>query len=181
MALTAGKAKILMKRIEENQSWSSDNIQACHQSEEAPKELCALSTKMDVLLKWLDERANYKEDQKAIEYAYKDGTLTVNNSVPPQSRQRWNQQQSNYQGKYQGNNYNSPNTNSPPLRELIIEQSSINNDLSKKTIIHDEILKKINAKMDTFSSVIKEQLRFNENIELQIARLSPALLVSTNR
>ena len=48
MALTAGKAEALMEKIEENQSWSPDNIQACHQSEEAPEELYALSTKMDV-------------------------------------------------------------------------------------------------------------------------------------
>jgi hypothetical protein len=50
MALTAAKAEILMERMEENRNWSSDNIQACHHCEEAPEELCALSTKMDVLL-----------------------------------------------------------------------------------------------------------------------------------
>ena len=111
MALTARKAEILTERIVQNQSWSSDNIQECHQSEEAPEELCALSTKMDMLLNRLHERAKYMEDQGAIEATYKDATLIVNNLVPPQSRQRWNQQQSNYQGKYQGNNDNSPNTN----------------------------------------------------------------------
>jgi hypothetical protein len=51
-----------MERIEENQSWSPDNIQACHQSEEAREKLCALSTKMGVLLNCLNERAKYKED-----------------------------------------------------------------------------------------------------------------------
>jgi hypothetical protein len=40
-----------MERIAKNQSWSQDNIQHCHQSEEAPEELCVLS--MDVLLNWL--------------------------------------------------------------------------------------------------------------------------------
>jgi hypothetical protein len=44
-----------MERITKNQSWSQDNIQHCHQSEEAPEELCALSTKMDVLLNWLEQ------------------------------------------------------------------------------------------------------------------------------
>jgi hypothetical protein len=29
-----------------------------------------LSTKMDDLLNWLDQRAKYKEDQRAIEAAY---------------------------------------------------------------------------------------------------------------
>jgi hypothetical protein len=55
LSLTLGKAKVLMERIAENQSWSQDNIQHCHQSEEALKELCALSTKMDVLLNWLEQ------------------------------------------------------------------------------------------------------------------------------
>jgi hypothetical protein len=73
MSLTAGKVEILVENIAENQSWPSGNIQSCHQSEEAPDELCALSTKLDVLLNWLDERAKYKEDQRAIENAYKNG------------------------------------------------------------------------------------------------------------
>jgi hypothetical protein len=73
MSLTAGKAEILMEKIAKNQSWPSSNIQSC-QSEEAPEELCALSTKLNVLLNWLDERAKYKEDQRAIENAYKQDT-----------------------------------------------------------------------------------------------------------
>jgi hypothetical protein len=50
LSLTLGKAKVLMERIAKNQGWSQDNIQQCHQSEEAPEELCALSIKIDVLL-----------------------------------------------------------------------------------------------------------------------------------
>ena len=156
MALTAGMAEELMEKIEKNQTWSPDNIQACHQSEEAPEELYALSNKMDVPLNWLDERAKYKEDQRAIEAAYIDGTL-AKNSIPPQARQRWNQPQFNRQGKYQGNDYyNSSNTKLPPLRELVVEQGRINDNLLKKVAATDEILEKINTKMDTFSSAIKE-------------------------
>jgi hypothetical protein len=55
LSLTLRKAKVLMERIVGNQSWSQDNIQHCHQSEEALEELCALSTKMDVLLNWLKQ------------------------------------------------------------------------------------------------------------------------------
>jgi hypothetical protein len=140
-----------------------------------PEELYALSPKLDVLLNWLNERAKYKKDQRAIENAYKqDTSLAVNNSVPP--RQGWSQQQ----GKYQGNYYKSSNTELPPLRELISKQARINNNLSKKIVSNDKILESINAKMDTFSSAIKEQLNFNKKIEIQIAWLSVVLLVSTN-
>jgi hypothetical protein len=56
-----------MDKISDNQSWPQDNIQHCHQSEETIEEVNALSTKMDNLLNWLDQRAKYKEDQRAIE------------------------------------------------------------------------------------------------------------------
>jgi hypothetical protein len=34
MSLTTGKAKVLMKKIATNQSWTTCNIQSCHKSEE---------------------------------------------------------------------------------------------------------------------------------------------------
>jgi antirestriction protein ArdC len=66
MSLTLGKAKTLMEKITSNQGWSQCNIQACNKSEELLEEVCALSTKMDVLLNWLKQRANYKKDRQAI-------------------------------------------------------------------------------------------------------------------
>ena len=56
LSLTLGKAKELMEKISENQSWSQDK------GEEAIEEVNALSTKMDELLHWLDQRAKYKEE-----------------------------------------------------------------------------------------------------------------------
>jgi hypothetical protein len=60
MSLTLGKADVLMERIASNQGWSSCNIQSCNESEEVLEEVCALSTKMDILLNWLKQRDNYK-------------------------------------------------------------------------------------------------------------------------
>ena len=59
---TLVKAKTLMEKIASNQGWSQCNIQSCNKSEEIPEEVCALSTKMDVLLNWLEQRASYKKD-----------------------------------------------------------------------------------------------------------------------
>ena len=53
MSLTLGKAKALMEKIASNQGWSQCNIQTCNKSKEVAEEVCALSTKMDVLLNWL--------------------------------------------------------------------------------------------------------------------------------
>ena len=62
MSLTLGKAETLMEKIASNQGWSQCNIQLCNKSKEVPEELCALSTKMDVLLNCLEQRANYKRN-----------------------------------------------------------------------------------------------------------------------
>ena len=90
-----------MEKIDSNQGWSSCNIQLCNKSEEIPEEVCALSTKMGVLLNWLEQRANYKKDRQAIQDAfnaqntyweylgvefpeYQEDVNIVNNSAPQQ-------------------------------------------------------------------------------------------------
>jgi hypothetical protein len=56
MSLSLRKAEALMEKITSNQGWSPGNIQYCKKSKEANEEVCALSTKMDVLLNWLEQR-----------------------------------------------------------------------------------------------------------------------------
>ena len=97
-----------MEKIASNQGWSSYNIKLCNKSEEVLEEVCALSTKMDVLLNWLEQWANYKKDRQAIQDAfnaqntcgeylgvefpeYQEDANVINNSVPQKQRQRWNQ------------------------------------------------------------------------------------------
>ena len=75
----------------------------------------------------------------------------------------WNQQWSNYQGKYPGNN--SSNPKQPSLRDLILEQAKINENISKKLAFNDKVLENINTKMDSFSSAVKDQLGYNKKIE----------------
>ena len=70
MSLTLGKTKTVMERIASNQGWSQCTIQACNKSKEVPKQVCALATKMDILLNWLEQRANYKKDRQAIQGAF---------------------------------------------------------------------------------------------------------------
>ena len=107
--------------------------------------------------------------------------IIINNSAPQQQRQGWNQQQqSTYQGKYLGNYYNSCNSKQPSLRDLILEQARINENISKKLAFNDKILENINTKMVSFSSAIKDQLSYNKKIESQLAQLAAALPISTN-
>jgi hypothetical protein len=88
LSLTLGKAKIPMKKIVDNQSWSQDNTQHYHQSEEIIEEVNTLSTKMDDLLNWLDHRAKYKEDQRVIEATYKQNTNSAVKKPPSQPNWR---------------------------------------------------------------------------------------------
>ena len=95
LSLTPRKAEILMEKMSKNQGWSQKDTQHCHQSEELPEEVNAISTKMDVLLNWLDQRANYKKDRQAIQDTMNstpNTSLIVNNLAPTQSRQGWNSQ-----------------------------------------------------------------------------------------
>ena len=110
MSLTIGKAKTLMKKIASNQGWSACSIQSCNKSKEVPEEVCALSTKIDVVLNWLELRGNYKKDCQAIQDAFnaqntcgeylgfdfpeyqENIDMVINNSGPQQQRQGWGQQ-----------------------------------------------------------------------------------------
>ena len=147
-----------MEKIASNQGWSSCNIQLCNKSEEVPEEVCALPTKMDILLTWLEQWDNYKRDHQSIQDAFnaqntcgeylgvefpeyqEDVNIIGNNLGPQQQRQGWNQQQqSTYQGKYPSNNYNSFNPKQPSLRDLILEQANINENISKKLAFNDKV------------------------------------------
>jgi hypothetical protein len=66
------------------------------------------------------------------------------------------------------------------MRDLILEQAKINDNISKRLAFNDKVLKSINAKIDSFSSAIKDQLSFNEKIESQLAQLAAALPFATN-
>jgi hypothetical protein len=135
---------------------------------------------MDVLLDWLDQRDNYKRDRQAIQDAFdaqnrcgkylgiefsdNQENISFINNPPTSRKQGWNQQkESTHPGKYSGN-YNSSNFKQLPLRDLILEQA---------------ILEDINAKLDDFSSAIKDQLNHNNQIETRLAQLAATLPFTT--
>src|SRR5579859_1815131 len=64
-----------------------------------------------------------------------------NNQYHPQQNQGWNQQRPNYPGNYSGN-YQGNNSfnNQPPLRELVLNQGKLMDNLSKKLASTDKIL-----------------------------------------
>jgi hypothetical protein len=124
------------------------------------KEVDILSANMDLLMKRLDERASEKKEVMHIHDSrmtceecgenghsgniclelHEDVNYIIiiinnnNNYYRPQQNQGWNQQQrpnysGNYSGNYQGNN-SFNNFNQSPLRELVLNQGKLIDNLS---------------------------------------------------
>ena len=64
------------------------------------------------------------------------------------------------------------------MRDLIFGQAKINESLNKKLAANDKILEGINAKVETLSSALKNQLSFNKMIETQLAQIAAAFPIS---
>jgi len=100
MSLTLGRAEAIMAKMAENQNWTF-NTQACHESEEVLEELCALSTKMDVLLSWLELRIIIKRNYQAIQDAFNSQDQHGEDISTVTRKQGWSEPQATSQGKYQ--------------------------------------------------------------------------------
>ena len=157
-------------------TWNEEHLQTCKQGGgmHQLKEVDMLSTKMDLLMKKLEDRANEKQEVMHIHDSrmtceecgntrhlgsncpeiHEDVNFVNNNYFCPQQNQEWNQlQRPNYQGNPKGNNFN--NFNQPPLRELISGQAKIMEGLSKKLASNDRVLENINNRMDNLSFSIR--------------------------
>ena len=134
-----------------------------------------LAAKMDLLLKRLNERAHKKEAMKAtveamdspmtcevcgeVEHSGNDCPETheeasyINNGFQQGNNNRWNNQSCPQGGN---NNYNSNfNSNQPYLKDLVLGQPKINENVTKKLTYNDKMLKNINTKIEGLSSSIK--------------------------
>ena len=60
-------------------------------------------------------------------------------------------------------------------------QAKINESLNKKLAANDKILEGINAKVETLSSSLKNQLSFNRMIESQLSQIATVVPVSESR
>jgi hypothetical protein len=71
-------------------------------------------------------------------------------------------------------------TKQPTLRELVMQQTRINEDINKRLAVNDNIFKDIYGKLEIFSSVVEKQHKFNKKIEDKLAQLAVALPIATN-
>jgi len=158
--LTIGKAEKLLDKIAENQSWFQDEAQQCHQTEEILEEVNALSTMIENLLHWIDQSAMFKEDERAIETAYK---------YQPTSSQP------NSEGMNSGNTLKQLS-----LKEIIAQQTKTNDEVKQRLDTNESSLKDINDKMNFLLTAFDEQNTLNKMVELKLINLAAALPVATN-
>ena len=115
--------------------------------------------------KWVCHNSCPKTQEEAL---YLNGN---SNGFRPQGGQGWNQPRP----YYQGGNENSFNPNQPTLRDLVYGQAKINESLQKKLVVIEKSMETIHAKMDGFSTAIKNQLSFNKMIETQLAQVAATM------
>ena len=97
----------------------------------------------------------------------------INNGFRPQGGNNQSQFQGNNigwnnQSRPQGGNLNfnsNYNSNQPSLKDLVLGQAKINENISKTLTYNDKIFENINSKLENLSSSIKNQLSFNKIIE----------------
>jgi len=63
------------------------------------------------------------------------------------------------------------------LKDLVIGQAEINENLTKKLSYNDKIIENINAKLETLCLSVKSQTSFNK-IETQIAQIAASIPVT---
>jgi hypothetical protein len=61
------------------------------------------------------------------------------------------------------------------LKDLVLSQAKIIENLTKKLIINDKMLEIMNSKIEGLTSSIKNQLSFNKRIETQLAQFVAAI------
>ena len=163
------------------------------------KETDMLATKIDLLMKRLEERAQDKDALMGTVQAM-DSHMTceicgnvghsgndcpetreeatfINNGFRQPGNNGWNNQ-----SRPQGNsNFNSNyNLNQPSLKDLVFGQAKINESLTKKLTTNDKILKNINSQIEGLTSTVKNKLSFNKMIETQLAQIAAAISIDGN-
>ena len=70
-------------------------------------------------------------------------------------------------GQGMGYNNNSSNSfgNQPSLKDLVLGQTKINDNINKRIVANYKIIESLSEKMDNFNFAIKNQLSLNKMLE----------------
>jgi hypothetical protein len=178
------RAMALIEKMVANQSWGEDMTLA-PKGTHTMKETDVLTSKIDQLLKKIDERATNinhgtvktMDSQITCEVYGKVGHSR--NSYPETCKeacfinngyhQRKGNDDCNTQSRppFQGNSnpHSNFNSNQSSLRDLVLGQIKATKNLHRKMMNIDRIFENLNTKIEHISSFIRNQLSFNIMIE----------------
>jgi uncharacterized coiled-coil protein SlyX len=91
------------------------------------------------------------------------------------SNQGWNSRPNFPFNNQNEGNYSNSFNNQPSIKDLIFGQARINESLNKKLAANEKVLENLNSTIESFTSVMKNQLSFNKMIETQLAQLAASL------
>ena len=66
------------------------------------------------------------------------------------------------------------------MRELVLGQVKINENINKKLLANDKSLESLNVKLEALSSTLKNQSSFNKKVESLLAQIATSVPVSEN-
>lgn len=203
LSLTVEGATALIEKMVSNQWWGEKRSDEQQEGMHTEQETDMLATKMDLLLKNLDECVADEEAMygtvKAIDshmtcevcgdvghsgndcLETRGDTAYINGFRQQGGHKRWNNQShSHYQG---GNSNINSNYNSKHLswKELVLDQAKIIENLTEKLMVNDKMLELMNSKIEGLTSFIKNQLSFNKMIEAQLAQIIATIPVADSR
>ena len=70
--------------------------------------------------------------------------------------------------------------NQPSLKDLVLGQVKINENITKKLVSNDKILENINSQIEGLTSAVKNQSSFNKMVETQLAQIATAIPIDSN-
>jgi len=70
---------------------------------------------------------------------------------------------------------NQSNNSYAFMKDLVYSNGRMTDSINKKLHALDKMLENMNAKLDEFSSILKNQLNFNKIIETQLAQIAAAI------
>jgi hypothetical protein len=194
-SLTVSGATTLIEKMVSNQGWSEDRLQPQEDSMHTMEETDMLATKLDLLIKRLDEHDAIKgTPYGTVQSLYlhipcevygnfrhsgndcletREDALNNNNRFHPQGGLGWKQSHPSYQ---EGNfAYNLNFANQPSLIDLVLRQAQINENLTKKLASNNEMFENINSNLEGFNFSFENQLSLNKMFETQLAQIAATI------
>jgi len=190
LSLNIAQATALIEKMVANQSWGEGR--KTQKGSESAKET-ELAAKIDLLLQKMDDTIINTNTVQAIDShtscevcgdnghsgnncpeTQEEASFVNNGYRPPQQgNSGWYNQH-----RPQGNNFSNSFSNQPSLKDLVLGQAKINENLTKKLSFNDKVFENINAKLEALSSSVKNQASFNKMIETQMAQIAASIPVN---